>query len=108
MRIGFSLFNNWGIKDVQCIVQLASWAEALGFDLVWVHDYVFNAGHVFDRIGGKPYYEPLTLLPQGESRMGRLHPPVGSVGGPSVGARACGEQSPAADCTQPPLHSGFQ
>jgi probable F420-dependent oxidoreductase len=27
-----------------------------------VHDHVFNVGHVFDRIGGKPYYEPLTLL----------------------------------------------
>jgi len=41
MKIGFSLLNNWG---------------------VWVHDHVFNVGHVFDRIGGKPYYEPLTLL----------------------------------------------
>jgi alkanesulfonate monooxygenase SsuD/methylene tetrahydromethanopterin reductase-like flavin-dependent oxidoreductase (luciferase family) len=27
-----------------------------------VHDHVFNAGHVFRRIGDKPYYEPLTLL----------------------------------------------
>ena len=44
------------------MVGLAERAEALGFDSVWVHDHVFNVGHVFDRIGGRPYYEPLTLL----------------------------------------------
>src|SRR5438093_10849669 len=62
MKIGFSLLNNWGIADVQALVGLAERAEALGFDSVWVHDHVFNVGHVFDRISGKPYYEPLTLL----------------------------------------------
>ncbi len=62
MRIGFSLLNNWGIEDAQALVGLAGRAEELGFDSVWVHDHVFNVGHVFDRIGGKPYYEPLTLL----------------------------------------------
>ena len=62
MKIGFSLLNNWGIADAQALVDLAVRAETLGFDSVWVHDHVFNVGHVFDRIGGKPYYEPLTLL----------------------------------------------
>src|SRR5262245_29270325 len=62
MQIGFSLHNNWGIEDVQALIELASRAEALGFASVWVHDHVFNAGHVFTRIGRKPYYEPLTLL----------------------------------------------
>src|SRR6266511_978806 len=62
MRIGFSLLNIWGIEDSQALVGLASRSEELGFDSVWVHDHVFNVGHVFDRIGGKPYYEPLTLL----------------------------------------------
>src|SRR5262245_65117884 len=62
MRIGFSLLNNWGIADVQALVDLASQADDLSFDSVWVHDHVFNVGHVLDRIGGKPYYEPLTLL----------------------------------------------
>jgi probable F420-dependent oxidoreductase len=62
MQIGISLHNNWGIDDVQALVQLAVRAEALGFASVWVHDHVFNAGHVFRRIGYKPYYEPLTLL----------------------------------------------
>lgn len=62
MKIGVSLLNNWGIEDAQALVRLAEQAEALGFDSVWVHDHVFNVGHVFDRIGGRPYYEPLTLL----------------------------------------------
>jgi probable F420-dependent oxidoreductase len=62
MKIGFSLLNNWGIEDVQALVGLAVRAEELGFDSVWTHDHVFNVGHVLDRIGGRPYYEPLTLL----------------------------------------------
>ena len=62
MRIGFSLLNNWGIDDVHALVALASRAEELGVDSVWVHDHVFNVGHVLERIGDRPYYEPLTLL----------------------------------------------
>jgi probable F420-dependent oxidoreductase len=62
MQIGISLQNNWGVEDVQSIIQLARKAEEWGFASVWVHDHVFNAAHVFNRIGRKPYYEPLTLL----------------------------------------------
>ena len=62
MRIGLSLLNNWGIGDVQALVGLATRAEELGFDSVWVHDHVFNVGHVLERIGDRPYYEPMTLL----------------------------------------------
>jgi probable F420-dependent oxidoreductase len=62
VRIGVSLLNNQGIENVHALVDLASRADELGFDSVWVHDHVFNVGHVLDRIGGRPYYEPLTLL----------------------------------------------
>jgi probable F420-dependent oxidoreductase len=62
MRIGISLLNNWGIEDPDTVVELGVRAEALGFDSVWAHDHVFNVGHVLDRIGGRPYYEPLTVL----------------------------------------------
>ncbi len=72
MRIGFSLLNNWGIEDVQALVGLAERAEALGFDSVWTHDHVFNVAHVFERIGSRPYYEPLTLLSYVAARTARI------------------------------------
>jgi probable F420-dependent oxidoreductase len=72
MQIGFSLHNNWGVEDVQALIELACRAEALGFASVWVHDHVFNAGHVFTRIGRKPYYEPLTLLSYVAARTQRV------------------------------------
>jgi probable F420-dependent oxidoreductase len=72
MRIGFSLHNNWGVEDVQALIELACRTEALGFASVWVHDHVFNAGHVFTRIGRKPYYEPLTLLSYVAARTQRV------------------------------------
>src|SRR5262245_14539248 len=62
MKIGVSLLNNWGIADAHALVDLAVRAEALGVDSVWVHDHVFNVAHVLERIGDRPYYEPLTLL----------------------------------------------
>jgi probable F420-dependent oxidoreductase len=72
MRIGFSLHNNQGIEDVQALVDLAVRAEQLGFDSVWAHDHVFNVGHVRERIGGRPYYEPLTLLAYVAARTSRV------------------------------------
>ncbi len=62
MRIGVSLLNNQGIENAHALVDMASRADELGFDSVWVHDHVFNVGHVLDRIGGRPYYEPMTFL----------------------------------------------
>jgi probable F420-dependent oxidoreductase len=72
MKIGVSLLNNWGFADVQTLVGLAERADALGFDSVWAHDHVFNVGHVLDRIGGRPYYEPLTLLSYVAARTKRV------------------------------------
>jgi probable F420-dependent oxidoreductase len=62
VRLGVSLLNNQGIDDVHALVDLAVRAEELGIDSVWVHDHVFNVGHVRERIGDRPYYEPLALL----------------------------------------------
>ncbi len=72
MRLGFSLLNNWGIEDPQVLVDLATHAEALGLDSVWVHDHVFNVAHVLERIGDRPYYEPLTLLSYVAARTRRV------------------------------------
>ncbi|PON14099.1 LLM class F420-dependent oxidoreductase [Candidatus Entotheonella serta] len=62
MKLGISLSNNQGIEEVQDIVQLAVRAEALGFDSVWASDHVFNVSYVLERIGNRPYYDPLTIL----------------------------------------------
>ena len=62
MKVGFSLANNQGIEDIQALLRMAVRAEELGFESVWASDHVFNAGHVFERIGDKPYYEPLAVL----------------------------------------------
>ncbi len=62
MKIGFSLSNNQGIEDVQAIFRLAARAEELGFDSVWASDHVFNVSYVYDRLGNRPYYDPLSIL----------------------------------------------
>ena len=62
MKIAYSLSNNQGMEDAQGVVDLAVRAEELGYDSVWASEHVFNVSYVYDRIGDKPYYEPLTML----------------------------------------------
>lgn len=62
MNIGFSLSNNQGLTDVQDVVRVAARAEQLGYDSVWASDHVFNVSYVYERIGQRPYYDPLTIL----------------------------------------------
>ena len=62
MKIGLSLSNNQGIEDVREVLDLATRAEKLGFDSVWASEHVFNVSYVQERIGNRPYYEPLTIL----------------------------------------------
>ncbi len=62
MKIDYSLSNNQGIEDVRSVVELAVRAEQLGFDAVWASEHVFNVSYVYDRIGDKPYWEPLSIL----------------------------------------------
>ena len=62
MKIGICLPNNWGVEDVQSIFRIATRAEDLGFDSVWVSEHVFNVSYVFNRIGSRPYYDPMTIL----------------------------------------------
>jgi probable F420-dependent oxidoreductase len=72
MKFGLSLSNNQGIEDVQQIVRLAVRAEELGLDSVWASDHVFNVSYVFERIGNRPYYDPLTILTYVAARTERI------------------------------------
>ena len=62
MKIAYSLSNNQGMEDAHGVVGLAVRAEELGYESVWASEHVFNVSYVYDRIGNKPYYEPLTML----------------------------------------------
>jgi len=62
LKIGYSLSNNQGMEDIQGVIDLAARCENLGFDSVWASEHIFNVSYVYDRIGDKPYYEPLTVL----------------------------------------------
>ena len=62
MKIGYSLSNNQGMEDIQGVIDLATRCEDLGVESVWASEHVFNVSYVYDRIGDKPYYEPLTVL----------------------------------------------
>ena len=62
MKIAYSLSNNQGMEDAHGVVDLAVRAEELGYESVWASEHVFNVSYVYDRIGNKPYYEPLTML----------------------------------------------
>ncbi len=62
MKLGFVLPNNWGIPDVNDVVDLAVEAEELGLDSVWVNHHVLNVGYVEDRLGDRPYHDALTVL----------------------------------------------
>ncbi|MEE8302755.1 MAG: LLM class F420-dependent oxidoreductase [Candidatus Tectomicrobia bacterium] len=62
MKFGVTIPNNWGIDDPQQVLALGPIAEDLGYDSIWVMDHLFNAGHIRQRLGDKPYYHPLAML----------------------------------------------
>ena len=72
MNIGFSLSNNQGLTNVQDVVQTAVRAEELGYDSVWASDHVFNVSYVYERIGERPYYDPMTILAFAAARTERV------------------------------------
>lgn len=62
MRFGVSIPNNQGVPRAGTLVDLATAAETAGFSSVWVSEHLFHAAYVADRLGDRPYHEPLTLL----------------------------------------------
>ncbi len=62
MRFGFVVPNNVGIADPNALVELGVYAEALGFDSIWLNHHVLNLGYVAERLGTAPYHDAMTLL----------------------------------------------
>ncbi len=62
MKFGFILPNNWGMADPHDVVGIATKAESLDFNSVWVRHHIINAGYVRERLDGRPFYDALTTL----------------------------------------------
>jgi len=62
VRIGYVLPNSWGLPDPRDDVELATLAEQLGADSLWVSHHVIHTGFVSDRLGTGNYYDPLVSL----------------------------------------------
>ena len=63
MKLGIVIPHNWGIEDLQEVIDIAVRAEELGFDSVWINHHVVHAGYVQERrLGNRPYFDGLTVL----------------------------------------------
>ena len=62
MRFGLAIPNNWGLENPQEVIDIGVEAERLGYDSVWVSHHVLHVGNVLARLGGRPYYDALTIL----------------------------------------------
>jgi probable F420-dependent oxidoreductase len=62
MKFGFVLPNNWGLSDPNDVISLASEAEELGIDSIWVNHHIINIGYIAERLNERPYYDALTIL----------------------------------------------
>ncbi len=62
MKIGYSIPSNRGITDTVALLALAKQAETLGCHSVWVSEHLFHSAYVAERLGDRPYWDPLTML----------------------------------------------
>ncbi len=62
MRLGYVTPNSWGLDTPQRVIDLAVRADELGAHSLWVSHHVLHRGFVDERLGGKPYHDPLVML----------------------------------------------
>lgn len=72
MRFGLSLPNNQGVEHVRELIAIAQAAEEAGFASVWTSEHLFHTSYVAERIGDRPYHEPLTVLTAVAARTRRV------------------------------------
>ncbi|HSS11624.1 MAG TPA: TIGR03619 family F420-dependent LLM class oxidoreductase [Acidimicrobiales bacterium] len=62
MRLGYVTPNSWGLDHPGQVVELAALAESLGAASLWVSHHVVHRGFIAERLGTKPYHDPLVML----------------------------------------------
>src|SRR5579884_3960362 len=62
MRFGYITANSWGMALPHDVVDLAVHAESAGASSLWVSHHVLHRGFVSERLGTRPYYDPLIML----------------------------------------------
>jgi probable F420-dependent oxidoreductase len=62
MRLGYVTPNSWGLDHPRQVVELAALAESLGAASLWVSHHVVHRGFIAERLGTKPYHDPLVML----------------------------------------------
>ncbi len=62
MHLGYVTPNSWGLDTPQLVIDLAVRAEALGVHSLWVSHHVLHRGFVGERLGERPYHDPLVML----------------------------------------------
>lgn len=72
MKFGFVIPNNYGVEDPEDVIEVATRAETLGFDSVWVNHHVLHAGYILERLDDGPYYDALTLLSYTAAKTSRV------------------------------------
>jgi probable F420-dependent oxidoreductase len=62
MRIGYVVPNSWGLDRMDEVIDLGVRAESMGADSLWVSHHLLHVGFVGERLGRRPYFDPLITL----------------------------------------------
>jgi probable F420-dependent oxidoreductase len=62
MHISYVVPNSWGLERMEDVIDLGVRAESLGSHSLWVSHHLLHVGFVGERLGRRPYFDPLITL----------------------------------------------
>jgi probable F420-dependent oxidoreductase len=62
MHVSYVVPNSWGLAQMDDVIDLGVRAEAMGSHSLWVSHHLLHVGFVGDRLGRRPYFDPLITL----------------------------------------------